>query len=539
MSEKIQLYSLIVDNKDNDSNPSNEFDNLTEGAEVINHYDLLKSCSEEPAKIYQDGRSRRPRSFAASGNHKLEVTRFIEENSGGDECTKKMIILRNEQRGNLSRKRISLVEEKLLAVTESSSTTNLNTLVPMSYNSPAHSYNPDMTAPSILQKRTMRRTYITLAVAVLIGGGIGGGFALCLLLKGSSVEPTTTTTPKVSTTVTTASVIATLSDPELCPDDCAHDVERANLTHGKITCAKNLVTVKCAPGFKPEKSNFSCSEIHKSLPKVRCTEEVCPIPKDPMHGRVTCQSNHHTVASTCTVDCTHGALHEETAVIRCQKDFTWTELPTCKPPPCSPQNNNTGKVSCTSSGRKCIKNCGQGRLSRMTTCQEDGIWDYNLKHLSCEPACELEAKHGFVRCEAEDDMNLFRSVGVPHSSECSLMCNAGFHLVGSGSLVCSRQGQWSSGECEGSVLVLAGGEIASGLVEDVEVHAESRMYSQQYSNCLPNLPQKLRWGNMGLVEDSLMVCGGQNEMQETGTTICWIISPESGKWQKHSIRLKR
>ena len=182
MSEKIQLYSLIVDNKDNDSNPSNEFDNLTEGAEVINHYDLLKSCSEEPAKIYQDGRSRRPRSFAASGNHKLEVTRFIEENSGGDECTKKMIILRNEQRGNLSRKRISLVEEKLLAVTESSSTTNLNTLVPMSYNSPAHSYNPDMTAPSILQKRTMRRTYITLAVAVLIGGGIGGGFALCLLV---------------------------------------------------------------------------------------------------------------------------------------------------------------------------------------------------------------------------------------------------------------------------------------------------------------------------------------------------------------------
>ena len=119
------------------------------------------------------------------------------------------------------------------------------------------------------------------------------------------------------------------------------------------------------------------------------------------------------------------------------------------------------------------------------------------------------------------------------------MCNAGFHLAGSGSLVCNREGRWSSGQCEGSVLVLARGEMASGLVEYVEVHAESRMYSEQYSNCLPNLPKKLRWGNMGLVEDSLMVCGGQNELQETGSTDCWIINPETRKWQRHSIKLKR
>ena len=543
MSEKIQLYSLIVDNKDSDSssdsNPSNDLDNLTVDPEVTNHYDLLKRCPDEPAKTYKDGRSRRKRSFIASGNHKLEVTRFIEENSGGDECTKKMIILRNEQRGNFRKSHISLVEETLLAVTESKSRTTLNTIMPRSYNSPTHSYDSEMTAPSALQKRTMRRTYITMAVAALIGGGIGGSFALGLLLRGSSVDPTMTTS-KVSTTVTPASVIImTRSNPELCPDDCADAAMRANLTHGEITCAKNLVTVECHPGFKPEKSNISCSAIHESLPKLRCTEEVCSIPKDPMHGRATCQSNRHVVESTCTVDCDHGVLDEDTTVIRCQKDFTWTELPRCRPPPCIPQNNNTGEVSCTSSGHRCFRNCGQGRLSRMTTCQQDGFWDYTFESLSCEPACELEANHGFVRCKVEEDKNLFRSVGVPHASECSLMCNAGFHLVGSGSLVCNRDGQWSSGECEGSVLVLAGGEMASELVANVEVHAESRMYSEQYSNCLPNLPEKLQWGNMGLVEDSLMVCGGQNEVQETGTTDCWIISPESGKWRRHNIQLKR
>ena len=98
MSEKIRPYSLIEHNKDSDSdwNPSNDSDNSTASPEVANHYDLLKSCSKEPSKTDQDGRigrSRRARSFVASGNHKLEVTttRFIQE--GGDECTKKMIIL--------------------------------------------------------------------------------------------------------------------------------------------------------------------------------------------------------------------------------------------------------------------------------------------------------------------------------------------------------------------------------------------------------------------------------------------------------------
>ena len=105
--------------------------------------------------------------------------------------------------------------------------------------------------------------------------------------------------------------------------------------------------------------------------------------------------------------------------------------------------------------------------------------------------------------------------------------------------MCNRQGRWSSGKCEGSVLVLAGGETASGIVENVEVHAESRMYSEQYSNCLPNLPEKLQWGNMGLLEDSLMVCGGQNEVQETGSTSCWIINPESPKWRRHAAQLNR
>ena len=105
-----------------------------------------------------------------------------------------------------------------------------------------------------------------------------------------------------------------------------------------------------------------------------------------MHGRVTCQSNQHVVDSTCTVDCDHGALHKDTTVIRCQEDFTWTELPKCRPPPCSPENNTTGEVSCTSSGHRCFRNCGQGRLSRMTTCQQDGFWDYKFERLSCEPA---------------------------------------------------------------------------------------------------------------------------------------------------------
>ena len=116
MSEKIRLYSLIEDSKDSGSSCNNDIDDSMAAPEVSNHYDLLKR--DEPVKTYKDGRSRRPR-------HKMEVTttRFIQENNEGDECTKKMIILRKEQRGNIRRSRISLVEEKLLAVCESKSTT--------------------------------------------------------------------------------------------------------------------------------------------------------------------------------------------------------------------------------------------------------------------------------------------------------------------------------------------------------------------------------------------------------------------------------
>ena len=331
MSEKIQLYNLIGDNKESDSSsdshPTNDFDNSSPGLEEADHYDLLKPCANDLLKTIPDGRSRRPRSLNASGSHKLEVMRFIEDKSGGDDSTKKMIILRNEQRGNFRRSRISLVEEKLLAVTDSKSAMNVNTLIPMNYESPVLSYSSEITTPAVLQKRRLKRTYITLTVAALISSGIGGGFGLCLLLKEGNAK-LTTTTPKALTTEASAEFFRVLTNSESCPEECAKTIKSLNMTNGKVRCAKDLVSVDCNPGFKPEKSNASCFALHESLPQLRCIEEVCPSPEEPLHGHLRCENKEHVRNSICYVDCDHGALPKELAVISCQEDLTWT-APQC------------------------------------------------------------------------------------------------------------------------------------------------------------------------------------------------------------------
>ena len=162
------------------------------------------------------------------------------------------------------------------------------------------------------------------------------------------------------------------------------------------------------------------------------------------------------------------------------------------------------------------------------TCEE-GEWDYTPSEVKCRPACELnDVSDGYLDCGMNQE--LFERLGVPHSASCALFCNAGFQLSGSSILTCNNHGKWSSGKCEETVPILAGGDIAGEMTNSIEVLAGH--YTKTYSKCLPPLPEKLKWGSMGLIQDSLVVCGGQNE--EHMSQDCFQLQPASKIWTRHT-----
>ena len=75
-------------------------------------------------------------------------------------------------------------------------------------------------------------------------------------------------------------------------------------------------------------------------------------------------------------------------------------------------------------------------------------------------------------------------------------------------------------------------DTAGDVVNTVEVIANSEMYSRDYSACLSDLPVALQWGNMGLVRDSLVLCGGQNV--DIRPRDCWTLSSRTGVWKNHT-----
>ena len=153
--------------------------------------------------------------------------------------------------------------------------------------------------------------------------------------------------------------------------------------------------------------------------------------------------------------------------------------------------------------------------------------------IKCRQTCELnDVSDGYLDCGKNQEM--FDRLGVPHSAKCTLFCNAGFQLSGSSTLTCNDHGKWMSGKCEETVPLLAGGEIAGELTSRIEVLAGH--YTKTYSKCLPPLPEKLKWGSMGLVEDNLVVCGGQTENQMSRD--CFQLQPSSKMWTKHTDLLR-
>ena len=85
-----------------------------------------------------------------------------------------------------------------------------------------------------------------------------------------------------------------------------------------------------------------------------------------------------------------------------------------------------------------------------------------------------------------------------------------------------------------TALLLLGGEQDGQIVETIELFSVS-----QVSSCkLPPLPKKLKWGNAGFVDDSILVCGGETE-QEDHNRACWVLEAATGNWRLLQHQLSR
>ena len=136
----------------------------------------------------------------------------------------------------------------------------------------------------------------------------------------------------------------------------------------------------------------------------------------------------------------------------------------------------------------------------------------------------------FLQCGNDEHMTLYNQTGAPISTECNVICKAGFHHIGSQTATCSSAGEWQANDCEKTFLVLAGGEKAGEVSSNVEVLASSDWYSAHYSTCLPSLPNALQWGSMGFLDDKLIACGDKT---------CWFLSSKAETWTTLGLPLKR
>ena len=72
---------------------------------------------------------------------------------------------------------------------------------------------------------------------------------------------------------------------------------------------------------------------------------------------------------------------------------------------------------------------------------------------------------------------------------------------------------------------MLGGEEAGELVASVEVVSKNI-----HSTCnLPKLPAKIKFGNAGFVEDTILVCGGETEYQNHNHD-CWALDTTTRVW---------
>ena len=155
----------------------------------------------------------------------------------------------------------------------------------------------------------------------------------------------------------------------------------------------------------------------------------------------------------------------------------------------------------------------------------------------CSQSCPMSMSNGWTECKGdkfrfrcETDFksripsDLWMSCDTTRSTQFCVPKDTNF-------MAASRLGQasscgWKRTRGEELVLVMMGGEEDGQLEDTVEEFPYNRV-----PRCkLPPLPMKLKLGNAGFVGDSLLVCGGETELQNPNHA-CWYLQPCAAGWK--------
>ena len=314
-----------------------------------------------------------------------------------------------------------------------------------------------------------------------------------------------------------------------CSQTCHTLLTNVSIPNGKLECRGEKLIVNCESNFKTLKDKATNCDILTTTGPVDlpvCAPKVCPSPPHPAHGRTLCQEESPSPGSSCTIDCKHGPANPKLTTVFCQESLSWSQLPTCLPPPCSALNNQTGLVVCSSDGQHCMAKCGRNKLSELNSCDQDGRWQSNLSDLPCAPSCAIPTQNNrIISCGLSTVNQLLVKEGAPQGTSCHVGCEAGFLAVNSTNVMtCSEEGQWSSSlsDCEKTDLVILGGERAGKVTDTVELVSKTCS--------LPPLPKKVKLGSAGFVSNSLLVCGGETVLQNQNSD-CWVLKSGAERWQ--------
>ena len=95
-----------------------------------------------------------------------------------------------------------------------------------------------------------------------------------------------------------------------------------------------------------------------------------------------------------------------------------------------------------------------------------------------------------------------------------------------------RQIETEDCEQEEVLLITGGADFEDRLTTSISVYPPDP--TQQ--SCLPSLPIPLRWGALGLLGSTLLLCGGEDATEQPNS-LCWSLdnrSSATAKWRVHS-----
>ena len=87
-------------------------------------------------------------------------------------------------------------------------------------------------------------------------------------------------------------------------------------------------------------------------------------------------------------------------------------------------------------------------------------------------------------------------------------------------------------EVEEEILLMFGGDDEKGILSKA---ATIFPHDDILAECLPSLPVALKWGAIGLIGSSLLICGGE-DMVEQPQSMCWILdnrSHRTSRWRQN------